>query len=178
MPKKSNSPWNFLWLLEKMDVPYIPNEWNVLREKAYAKDPYKMNGMSVFGKYLSKMKLKQWKQYTWADTEALQAKAKEEEINYRAQHPEMDEKDKKIKEMYEQGLISEAQYKTYMNQPESMYKATLRSANSIWKNDQYFSFDSQVQKDYLGKMSEWYGAEEKSMDFNNGNPKDQIKHFL
>ena len=109
------NPDTFLWLLEKMDVPYIPNEWNVLREKAYAKDPYKMNGMSVFGKYLSKMKLKQWKQYTWADTEALQAKAKEEEINYRAQHPEMDEKDKKIKEMFEQGLISEAQYKTYMN---------------------------------------------------------------
>ena len=64
------NPDTFLWLLEKMDVPYIPNEWNVLREKAYAKDPYKMNGMSVFGKYLSKMKLKQWKQYTWADTEA------------------------------------------------------------------------------------------------------------
>lgn len=109
------NPDTFLWLLEKMDVPYIPNEWNVLREKAYAKDPYKMNGMSVFGKYLSKMKLKQWKQYTWAHTEELQAKAKEEEINYRAQHPEMDEKDKKIKEMFEQGLISEAQYKTYMN---------------------------------------------------------------
>ena len=70
------------------------------------------------------------------------------------------------------------QYKTYMNQPESMYKATLRSANSIWKNDQYFSFDSQVQKDYLGKMSEWYGAEEKSMDFNNGNPKDQINSWV
>ena len=35
----------FLWLLEKMDVPYLPSEWNVLRDKAYAKDPYKMNGM-------------------------------------------------------------------------------------------------------------------------------------
>ena len=42
-------------VLEKMDVPYI--EWNLLRDKAYAKDPYKMNGMSVFGKYISKMKL-------------------------------------------------------------------------------------------------------------------------
>ena len=27
----------FLWILEKMDVPYIPEEWNILREKAYAK---------------------------------------------------------------------------------------------------------------------------------------------
>ena len=41
-----------------MDVPYIPEEWNVLRDKAYAKNPNAMNGMSVFGKYLSKMNLK------------------------------------------------------------------------------------------------------------------------
>ena len=40
-------------------------------DKAFAKDPMKMNGMSVFGKYLSKMKLKQWKDYSWADTERL-----------------------------------------------------------------------------------------------------------
>ena len=32
-----------------------------------------MTGMSVFGKYLSKMKLKQWKDYGWADTEKLKA---------------------------------------------------------------------------------------------------------
>jgi hypothetical protein len=40
------NPDTFLWLLEKMDVPYIPAEWNSLRDKAYAKDPLKMNGMS------------------------------------------------------------------------------------------------------------------------------------
>ena len=66
----------YLWLLEKMDVPYVPEEWNVLRDRAYAKDPHKMNGMSVFGKYLSKMKLKQWKQYSWADTEKLQSESR------------------------------------------------------------------------------------------------------
>ena len=53
------NPDTFLWILEKMDVPYIPEEWNSLRDKAFAKDPYKMNGMSVFGKYLSKMRMKQ-----------------------------------------------------------------------------------------------------------------------
>ena len=47
-------PDTFLWLLEKFDVPYIEAEWNVLRDRAYAKDPYKMNGMSVIGKYLAK----------------------------------------------------------------------------------------------------------------------------
>ena len=70
-------PDTYLWLLEKFDVPYIEAEWNVLRDRAYAKDPYKINGMSVFGKYLSKMKLKQWKNYTWGDTERLAAEAEE-----------------------------------------------------------------------------------------------------
>jgi hypothetical protein len=55
-----------------MDVPYIPVEWNVLRDKAFAKDPYKMNGMSVIGKYLAKMKLKQWNKYGYKDTEKIQ----------------------------------------------------------------------------------------------------------
>jgi hypothetical protein len=67
-------PNTFLWILEKMDVPYIPNEWNVLRDKAFAKDPYKMNGMSVIGKYLAKMKLQQWNSYTYADTQKIQDK--------------------------------------------------------------------------------------------------------
>ena len=66
-------PNTFEWILEKMDVPYVPNEWNVIRDKAFAKDPYKMNGASVLGKYLAKMKLKQWMDYGYKDTEAIQA---------------------------------------------------------------------------------------------------------
>jgi len=65
-------PNTFEWILEKMDVPYIPTEWNVLRDKAFSKDPYKMNGMSVIGKYLAKMKLKQWSKYGYADTKKIQ----------------------------------------------------------------------------------------------------------
>jgi hypothetical protein len=45
-----------------MDVPYIPEEWNILRDRAFKKNPL-LNGMSVFGKYLSKMKLNQFKEY-------------------------------------------------------------------------------------------------------------------
>ena len=71
-------PSTFEWILEKMDVPYIPNEWNVLRDKAFAKDPYKMNGMSVIGKYLAKMKLKQWNSYGYADTQRIQDEMNEE----------------------------------------------------------------------------------------------------
>jgi hypothetical protein len=104
----------FLWLLEQMDVPYIPEEWNVLRDRAYAKDPYNMNGMSVFGKYLSKMKLKQWKQFGWADTEKLQAQ-NEEKRKAAIETQKRFEED--IKKQYENGEITEAQYKTLTSVP-------------------------------------------------------------
>ena len=108
------NPDTFLWLLEKMDVPYVPNEWNVLRDRAYEKDPNKMNGMSVFGKYLSKMKLKQWKDYGWEDSEKLQA-LEEEKKKALIIHNEQNKENWKQK--YENGEISEAEYKTMTSVP-------------------------------------------------------------
>ena len=102
----------FLWVLEMLDVPYIPEEWNVLRDKAYAKDPFKMNGMSVIGKYLSKMKLKQWKEYGWADSERLRA---EKIQKTEAEIAASEEFEAEMKEQYERGEISEAQYKTLVS---------------------------------------------------------------
>lgn len=64
-------PDTYLWILQEADVPYIPEEWNKLMA-TYAKDRSKVTGMSIIGRYLSKMKLKQWKQYRWKDTEFLQ----------------------------------------------------------------------------------------------------------
>jgi len=103
----------FLWLLEKFDVPYIPAEWNILRDRAYAKDPYKMNGMSVFGKYLSKMKLKQWKNFTWADTERLKVEAEEKAKLYGQPEEQTKQQLEDMKKAYENGEITEAQYQTY-----------------------------------------------------------------
>lgn len=113
-------PDTFLWLLEKFDVPYIPAEWNVLRDRAYQKDPYKMTGMSVFGKYLSKMKLKQWKEFTWADTERLQAEA-EEKARLNGQPQDIVEIQlAEMEEKYKNGEIGEAEWLTYkgINAPE------------------------------------------------------------
>ena len=105
------NPDTFLWLLEKVDVPYVPAEWNNLRDSAYAKNPLKMNGMSVFGKYLSKMRLKQWKDYSWADTEAI-AKKNHEPIE---RTPERIEEEEELKRQLEMGEISEAQYRTLVS---------------------------------------------------------------
>ena len=98
------NPDTFLWLLEKMDVPYVPEEWNVLRDRAFAKDPLKMNGTTVFGKYLSKMKLKQWKGYSWADTERLQALTAEKR---KVHEIDIAERDADAKERFENGEISD-----------------------------------------------------------------------
>ncbi len=117
------NPDTFLWLLEKMDVPYIAEEWNVLRDRAFAKNP-NLNGMSVFGRYLSKMKLKQWLEYGWADTERLKMLKDERS---KAQLAEKEKFEAQIKEQFDNGEITEAQYKTLMStetQNEDYYMGT------------------------------------------------------
>lgn len=105
------NPETFLWILKDMDLPYIPEEWNVLRDRAFAKNP-NLNGMSVFGKYLSKMKLKQWKQYGWEDSEKLQALNAEKK---KAVEAEREKYEEHLKEQLKSGEITESQYKTLVS---------------------------------------------------------------
>lgn len=65
------NPDTYLWILQECDVPYVPDEWNKLLA-SYGKDKSKLTGMTIIGRYLSKMKLKQWKEYRWKDTAFLQ----------------------------------------------------------------------------------------------------------
>jgi hypothetical protein len=64
-------PDTYLWILQDCDVPYVPDEWTKLLG-SYAKDPTKVTGMTILGRYLSKMRLKQYKDYRWKDTQFLQ----------------------------------------------------------------------------------------------------------
>lgn len=117
------NPETFLWLLQDMDVPYIEAEWNVLRDRAFAKNP-NLNGMSVFGKYLSKMKLKQWNQYGWADTERLKV-LNEEKL--KVKQAEKEQFESLLKAQFDNGEITEAQYKTLIStetQNEDYYAGT------------------------------------------------------
>lgn len=79
------NPETYKWILQEIDVPYIKEEWNGLLER-YGKDPKKVTGLTIIGRYLSKMKLKQWNKYTWADTEALKKDSTEKKVlNMKAQ---------------------------------------------------------------------------------------------
>jgi hypothetical protein len=64
------NPETYLWILKECDVPYIPEEWDKLLA-SYGKDKSKLTGLTIIGRYLAKMALKQWKDYRWADTEHL-----------------------------------------------------------------------------------------------------------
>lgn len=64
-------PETYKWILEEIDVPYVPDEWNKLLAK-YGKDRSKLTGTSILGRYLSVMKLVQYKEYFWKDTDYLQ----------------------------------------------------------------------------------------------------------
>ena len=65
------NPDTYLWILQECDVPYVPDEWNKLLA-SWGKDRSKLTGLSILGRYLSKMKLKQFRDYRWKDTEFLQ----------------------------------------------------------------------------------------------------------
>lgn len=71
------NPDTYLWILEDCDVPWVPKEWNDLMAK-YAKDRSKVTGTTIVGRYLSKMKLKQYADYRWADTNYFKEKAETE----------------------------------------------------------------------------------------------------
>lgn len=102
-------PETFLWILEKMDVPYVPSEWNVLRDRDYAKDPNKIGGAAVLGKYLAKMRLSQYNKYHWADSEELQKKEEEENLKHQE---DVKAQEEQVTKQFENGEITEAEYKT------------------------------------------------------------------
>ncbi len=139
-------PSTYLWLLEKMDVPYVPVEWDVLRDRAFAKNP-NLNGMSVFGKYLSKMKLKQWKNYGWADSDRLQALNEEKRSTQEAERAAFDAE---IKEKFEAGEISEAEYKTMVSaqtQHEEYVNAPIMQPNTTM--DRYYDENTSIVNSQL-----------------------------
>ena len=65
------NPDTYLWILKECDVPYVPEEWNKLLLK-YGQNKAKVTGVTILGRYLSKMRLNQWKEYRWEHTEFLQ----------------------------------------------------------------------------------------------------------
>lgn len=104
----------YLWVLQSLDVPFVPVEWSgILQKEIDKKGIEKLTGMSVLGKYLSKMKLNQYKGKTWADSEALSNNLNKKRAEAMGIDEEgLAERENLLKQQFEAGEISEAQYKT------------------------------------------------------------------
>ena len=48
-------PDTYLWILQELDVPYVPDEWNRVLLNCGDKGQ-KITGTTILGKYLSRMK--------------------------------------------------------------------------------------------------------------------------
>ena len=77
-------PTTYMHILQEIDIPYIPQEWEALLER-YGKDPKKVTGVTILGRYLSKMKLKQFAHLNWSDTERLMEDDKKKQLIIRQQ---------------------------------------------------------------------------------------------
>jgi hypothetical protein len=82
-----------------VDVPFIPVEWDALVER-YAKDKNNVSTNTIIGRYLGKMKLKQFSDLVWADTDRII-----EEHNEKLRRLKVLEDEQKNR--YKQALISE-----------------------------------------------------------------------
>ena len=116
------NPDTYMWILQECDVPYVPDEWHKLLEK-YAYNRDKLTGMTILGRYLSKMKLKQHKDYRWKDTAFLQemADTKKEQAmkrqGYDAQEIALQlEKDRQY--LPEDGVVKEPVYDETPSAPQ------------------------------------------------------------
>lgn len=75
-------PDTYKWILEEIDVPYVKEWWDDILNKFLEKNsPDKLTGMSILGKYLSKLRIKQYSVYRWKHSEVLEGKFRQEKIN-------------------------------------------------------------------------------------------------
>ena len=138
------NPETYLWILQECDVPYIPDEWNKLLQ-SYGKDKSKLTGMTILGRYLSKVKLKQWREYRWKDTEFLQEIA-----------------NKKIEETmkrqgYEAADIAQAIATATLPIPEAPIEPPVYEEENPFLasgNEDYFSDMSGGQDDFVDDLTE------------------------
>lgn len=64
------NPKTYLWILQECDVPYVPDVWNRLLER-YGNSK-RATGLTIVGRYLSAMRINQYADFRWKDSEFLQ----------------------------------------------------------------------------------------------------------
>lgn len=112
----NKDPETFKWILKEFDVPYIEHDWNEEAQIAYDKNPAKFGGASVIGRYLRRMNMQQYREYTYADTVKLATEAKQKEAEAKAKVALSSEEEQQqfmaLQTKLDAGEISQAQFDT------------------------------------------------------------------
>lgn len=111
----NRKPSTFLWILEDFDFPYVEDVWVSLANKVYKQDPANFGPRSVIGRYFRTMKMVSWRDYSWVDSDRLNAErqGRREHVTANRREAYLDEeKEQKLLEQLEKGEISQAQYQT------------------------------------------------------------------
>ena len=134
------NPDTYIWILQECNVPYVPDEWMKLLE-TYGRDKSKVTGMTILGRYLSKMKLKQYKDYRFKDTAFLQelADAKMEQAMKR--------------QGYEAAEITMAIEKNKIVVPEGGFVEPVY-AEPVDEVDDYFARQSGGEDDFIDELTD------------------------
>lgn len=97
-------------------MPYIERDWNEEAQQAYDKNPSTFGSGSVIGRYLRRMNMAQYREYTYADTVrlALEAEQKAQEAKARVALSSEDEQKEflTLQAKLDAGEISQAEFDT------------------------------------------------------------------
>ena len=136
-------PDTYLWILQECDVPYVPEEWNKLL-LSYGQDRSKLTGMTILGRYLSKMKLKQYKDYRWEHNQHLQdiANKKIEETM--------------LRQGYDRVQIDEAINKATITLPEGEIAEPVYAAPAlpVDETEDYFAAQAGAADDFVDDLTD------------------------
>ena len=146
----NRDPETFKWILEDIDVPYIPKEWDKILQRNIDKGT-KITGTTVLGRYLSTMKLNQHKNERWADTERLM---KEEEERQRTAMLSQGFSEKEIEEAVAQGKVLEKPPEDAAP-PEETEKSEKEPAAMIDLNEPEFFDDDLTEEDKKYLTIKW-----------------------
>lgn len=117
----------FSWILEKFDVPYVEKIWIKYYNEAYKKDPSKIGPRSVIGKYLRTMKMTQYKDFGYADSDKLNFKDQQNAVNAAITQEKLAELEGRL----ERGEISQAEFDTFSASPEQVIQAQSQNSHFI-----------------------------------------------
>ena len=135
-------PDTYLWILQECDIPYVPDEWNKLLAK-YGKDKSKLTSTTILGRYLSAMKLKQYKEFRWKDNDFLQELANAKIRNAME------------RQGYDQQDITMAIERNYVPMPTEVLEEPVYAAPpQPTVEEDYFAMQSGGEDDFIDDLTE------------------------